>query len=210
MDIALIQEQFSKLIAAYPMLSAMVILPLLTGVANLLIWYFSSDRWPEFLNGHPRVAAACKILKALGLDPVGLVRWTHVLITGRVLPPSPPDANGTPPAPPADRPAPPPTMLLKVALAYGVFGVVLGLVVPAVGCSAADRQKVVTTADTVMDVACIVLRGRVEDGTLKDICATADELSPLVHRILALRRYKAAHPAMASGAGEVDACTVPE
>lgn len=214
MDLSFIGAGFRSLVDKYPVFAAMLLYPLITGAANLGVWYFSSPAWPLFLSTRPRTAAALKVLKAAGFDPVSLVKWTYVMVTGRSLPPSPPapkadDAPPAPPPPPPEAPPPDEASLFKasipqVAVLALVWGLLFGALIPTSGCSALNSKNVNTALD-IAHATCVILHGQTTDGTVSDICATAEELSPLVRHIVALR---AARAHVGTSPKPVDACTV--
>lgn len=75
---------------------------------------------------------------------------------------------------------------------------------------ACTKQQARTAVDLV-DGGCVVIRGEVNDAMTDNICATLQELAPIVKHIIAMRKSKArlvsASPAASSTS--VDACTVP-
>jgi len=70
-----------------------------------------------------------------------------------------------------------------VFLAFWPFLLVAGLVV----CTPAQRETARTLAPVLERIACVVLRAATTDGTVDQICATADELAPLVRTLLESR-----------------------
>lgn len=84
----------------------------------------------------------------------------------------------------------------------------LSLVALVLACACTKQQA--KTAVDVANATCVILRGLLPNtGEVQEICATAEELSPLVKHIIEMRAYKRAHPDLA-GLGEMDACAVPK
>ena len=69
--------------AAHPVAFSLVVLPLAISILNVAIWYFTSPKWPQLQRKNPRVAALAKLLKAAGIDPVGILKWGFLALTGR-------------------------------------------------------------------------------------------------------------------------------
>lgn len=76
---------------------------------------------------------------------------------------------------------------------------ILAVIVLVASCTPWQREAAFVAADA----ACILIK----DKKFREVCATADELEPLVRHLLAARAFKAENKI---GAGaHVDACEVP-
>jgi hypothetical protein len=96
--------------------------------------------------------------------------------------------------------------LLGIIIAAMVVGGAAGGIGAILGCTKMQGREAVTIANE----ACVLLHGL--DPTAEAICATEEELAPIVSRLLAARRLKAAHPTGnvgVSGARPIDPCAVP-
>lgn len=71
-------------LAAHPVLSTLIVVPLVTYLGNLLIAWLSGPRWLTLLTKYPRLAAVMKVAQALGVDPVRLARWALTVLTGKL------------------------------------------------------------------------------------------------------------------------------
>jgi hypothetical protein len=78
--------------------------------------------------------------------------------------------------------------------ALGLLLAVVACVCSAWACTPSQQQRAVEAAPFVERVLCVVLRAASTDGTVSDICATADELAPLVPQLLAQRAEGSAPP----------------
>lgn len=87
--------------------------------------------------------------------------------------------------------------------------VAMVLLVAALGiganCTPAQRQAWGTAAVDLTTAACVILKGPIGDGTVDTICATEEELAPIVKHLLAMRQAKASKPML----GRPDACDFP-
>jgi len=73
------------------------------------------------------------------------------------------------------------------SFALGLVLVVVACVASAWSCTPAQLATVKEAAPVVERVLCVILRAASTDGTVSEICATADELAPLVPQLLAQR-----------------------
>lgn len=73
------------------------------------------------------------------------------------------------------------------AFALGLLLAVASCLASAFACTPSQQRAVVDAAPSAERVICVVLRAASTDGTVSDICATADELAPLVPQLLAQR-----------------------
>ena len=48
--------------------------PIVSGIANAILGQKTDEQWVEFAEKNPRLAALSKVLKAVGLNPVGAVK----------------------------------------------------------------------------------------------------------------------------------------
>jgi len=87
-------------LSRHPVLTTLIVVPLVTYLGNLLIAWLSGPQWPALLARYPRLAALAKVAQALGVDPVRLARWGLTVITGRLPQGSvPPVLDAIQPAP---------------------------------------------------------------------------------------------------------------
>lgn len=90
---------------------------------------------------------------------------------------------------------------------------IAGILVACESCSP-ENKAVVRTAVDIATATCVVLRGVIANGVVDAICATEEELAPLVKHIVALRSAKAraAAPSPSASASSTpiptDACEV--
>lgn len=202
--------------AKNPALFLSIVYPISGAIVNLLIRYFTSDTWLLIVAKYPRLASLCKLMKALNIDLVGAVKWGFNVIVGKPLPPF----GGEPPInPPTDPPAPPPagpsetptpvtrrsSSPLAITMVFlAMLGIASGATISA--CTSADRQVAVKGVFEITRGVCVLLRGFTSDGAISSVCATVDELSPIVKHIIAMRKYKLAHPGAAAYDAPLDAC----
>ena len=76
----------------------------------------------------------------------------------------------------------------------GLLLSVLACCLSAWACTPAQQRAVEQATPAAERVMCVVLRAASTDGTVSDICATADELAPLVPQLLAQRAEGSAPP----------------
>ena len=98
------------------------------------------------------------------------------------------------------------------AALVGVTACSWAVVLCLASCTKTQGREVVTIANE----ACVLLHGL--DPTAEAICATENELAPIVQHLLAARRYKAKNPGVfmvgigskgVSAAQPIDPCLVP-
>jgi hypothetical protein len=89
--------------------------------------------------------------------------------------------------------------------------VALSLGLALISCSADQNKKVVKTTIDIATATCVILRGVVANGVVDSICATEEELAPLLKYLVALRKAKAsiAAPAPSDGGAAGDAGSSP-
>lgn len=74
-----------------------------------------------------------------------------------------------------------------------------------VSCSADQNKKVVKTTVDITTATCVILRGVISNGVVDTICATEEELAPLIKYLVALRKAKASIAAPTPGGDAGDA-----
>ena len=85
-------------------------------------------------------------------------------------------------------------------LVLASFGIAL------LACTPGEKSAVRTATD-VATTDCTILQSA-GDPTVNKICATEEEIAPLIKHLFAARAYRATHPGTASSSA-MDACTVP-
>lgn len=75
-----------------------------------------------------------------------------------------------------------PLLLLLVGVGFGA------------ACSPRDRESVAPFVGPVVRATCILLRAFMKDGTTSEVCATAEDLAPLVSEIISEREERGEPP----------------
>lgn len=120
-------HQVALLKQNHPIAFALVLVPVVTVVLNVAIYFFTSPRWSALKAKWPRWAAFFKLLQAIGIDPVSLLKSAYQIVTGRPWTPPPSDC---PPKAPSD------------TSAKGLFGATLTLCLVLAGCAAMQTPNV--------------------------------------------------------------------
>ena len=101
--------------------------------------------------------------------------------------------------------------LMRVTTSSKVVGrmppLTLLALVGLVSCSAAANKQVANTAIDLATGACVTLHDDLGNGVVDSICATEEELAPIIKHLIAARKFKAANPG--AGKAKVDACLIP-
>lgn len=84
MSTAVLLHQLAQLRRDHPVVFVLVLVPIVTMVANWGIYFFTSPRWNQILLSNPRLAGLLKLLKSAGLDPAGILKSLYMVLTGRV------------------------------------------------------------------------------------------------------------------------------
>lgn len=69
--------------AAHPALVGTVLFLTLSAVANWLMRFETPEQWEWLKENHPRIAGLISSMRALGLDPVKLLRAAIAITSGR-------------------------------------------------------------------------------------------------------------------------------
>lgn len=67
----------------HPVLWFIMLWIVLAPIINVAISALTSKEWEKFQAERPRLAAALKILKGAGIDPVGILKSFYAVLTGR-------------------------------------------------------------------------------------------------------------------------------
>lgn len=157
---------------AHPELMAAIIWPLVTALVTFLFKPRSAE---EYASLPPRVAAALKLVAALGLDPVKAIEAAKQIVAGPTKPPKGPSVRGAI----ARR------RLDGIALLC-FFGVVLLASRAVVGCTPQGRWH---AANVVLDVLqCVIANEAKPDAEVVALCAGENVSPDDVRKILASHR----------------------
>jgi hypothetical protein len=80
----------TKLRTDHPVVFVLILIPFLTIFINAGIRFFLSPSWEDFQASRPRLSAALKLLKYLGIEPVGVLKMLFKIVTGRDWAPAEP------------------------------------------------------------------------------------------------------------------------
>lgn len=190
----------TALAAAHPVLFACVVIPVVSAVVNALIAYLASPHWASILAAHPRAAAAMKLLKAIGVDPVGILKSLHVIVTGR-----PPgggdgaDAGGDKPSKPkADAAGPILRSPLRFVSTFAVLGGMAAALAPLPACSYFQKGPKAVAGDVCQAIdaakdACAVITYLGPDGKPRTVRVSQAELNDF-GMAMSQRRELEKHP----------------
>lgn len=81
-DSTLFVQTLSKLKTDHPIVTSVVVFLFVIPFINVAIRFMTSKNWTEFQKTHPRTAAFFLVLKALGIDPVAVLKWVFFVMTG--------------------------------------------------------------------------------------------------------------------------------
>jgi hypothetical protein len=153
---------------AHPELVAALVWPLFTAI---LTWLVKPRTAAEYAAMSPRLAAAIKLVSALGLDPVKAVEALKQIF-GPKKPPTGPSARGA-------------KRLDGIAVLCFV-GILLLLVRITTGCTAAGRWH---AANVVLDVLqCVLANEKKPDAEVVALCAGENVSPDDVRKVLAQQR----------------------
>lgn len=79
-------------------------------------------------------------------------------------------------------------MLSRAALFFSI-GVAL-----VVSCTPQQARDLTRSTPAIVDASCVLLRALTDDGTTKEICATADELAPFLSELLSAHKAEEDKP----------------
>lgn len=164
---------------AHPTMSAVVVIPALTAVFNLIFKPKTPDQYAQIAAVSPRLAGFLQMMGALGVDGEKASRiFFEKIVKG---PPKPPRGPSSVPSS-----YPPPPSVPPSAARAALVGICLSLGIATNGCSLLTKQTAKTALDAVA-VACIFQSELADESALADACEVAHDLIPLIKKLIGQR-----------------------